>query len=247
MRNTITIFKRELAGYFATPVAYVFIVVFLALMGFFTFYFGDFYPDDGHGQADLQRFFTFHPWLYLFLIPAISMRIWSEERRSGTIELLMTLPVSTSQAVTGKFLAAWCFAGISLVLTFPMWLTVNYLGDPDNGVILASYVGSLLMSGAYLAIGVFISSLTRNQVISFVISACVCLLFILAGFPAVLDFFSGWAPDSVLDTVRSFSFLTHFDSITRGLIDLRDVIFFGSLIVCFLLANALVIDAKKAD
>jgi ABC-2 type transport system permease protein len=247
MRNTITIFKRELGGYFATPVAYVFIVVFLGLTGFMAFYFGNFFPDDGQGQADLQRFFTFHPWLYLFLIPAISMRVWSEERQSGTIELLMTLPISTTQAVVGKFLAAWLFAGIALALTFPMWITVNYLGDPDNGVILASYAGSLFMSGAYLAIGLFISGLTRNQVISFVLSASLCLLFILAGFPAVLDFFSGWAPASVLDTVRSFSFLTHFDSITRGLIDLRDLIFFGSLMICFLLANALVIDVKKAD
>ena len=247
MRNTLTIFKRELGGYFSTPVAYVFIVVFLLLAGFFTFEPGQFFTGTEQDQADLQKFFFFHPWLYLFLIPAISMRLWSEERRVGTVELLMTLPISTTQAVVGKFLAAWCFAAIALSLTFPMWITVSVLGEPDHGVILASYLGSLLMSGAFLAIGAFVSALTRNQVIAFVISLMVCLVFILAGFPAVLDFFSGWAPASLLDTVRSFSFLTHFGSITKGLIDLRDLVFFGSLMVCFLLANTVVIDIKKAD
>ena len=247
MRNTLTIFKRELGGYFATPVAYVFIVFFLFLAGAFTFYLGSFYTGTEQDQATLQSFFGFHPWLYLFLLPAISMRLWSEERRVGTIELLMTLPITTRQAVLGKFLAAWAFAGIALALTFPFWITVNYLGEPDNGVILASYLGSLLMSGSYLAIGSFFSSVTRNQIIAFVTSVVVCLLFILAGFPLVTDAVSGWASASVLDTVRSFSFLTHFNNITRGLIDLRDLIFFGSLMICFLLANALVIDVKKAD
>ncbi len=247
MSNTLTIFKRELAGYFATPVAYIIIVAFLFLAGGFTFYLGGFYTGSEQDQATLQSFFGFHPWLFLLILPAISMRLWSEERRVGTIELLMTLPVTTGQAVLGKFLGAWCFAGISLVLTFPFWITVNYLGEPDNGVILASYIGSFLMAGSYLAIGSFLSSITRNQIIAFITTAVVCLLFILAGFPLVTDAVSGWASASVLDTVRSFSFLDHFGNITRGLIDLRDLIFFGSLMICFLLANALVIDVKKAD
>jgi len=243
VRNTLAIFKRELGGYFATPVAYVFIVIFLFLTGIFTFYLGGFYERE---QADLQPFFAFHPWLYLFLIPAISMRLWSEERKTGTIELLMTLPVSMPQAVSGKFLAAWCFTGIALLLTVPTWITVNYLGSPDNGVILASYVGSFLMAGAFLAIGSCVSAVTRNQVIAFVISVVLCFGFIVSGFPMVLDVVSSWAPQVVIDTIASFSFLTHFNSITKGVIDLRDVIFFASLIGCFLYANAIVIDLKKA-
>ena len=243
MRNTFVIFKRELGGYFATPVAYVFIVIFLFLCGIFTFYVGGLYERE---QADLQPFFTFHPWMYLFLIPAISMRLWAEERKSGTIELLMTLPVSMAQTVAGKFLAAWAFTGVALALTAPIWITINYLGEPDNGVILASYVGSFLMAGGYLAIGSFVSALTRNQVIAFVVSVVLCLGFVLAGFPMVLDLVSGWAPTAIVDTVASFSFLTHFNSITKGVIDARDLVFFGSLILCFLFANALVIDLKKA-
>ena len=244
MKNTLTLFKRELAGYFATPVAYVFIVIFLLLMGWFTFSLGGFYKRE---QADLRSFFSFHPWLYLFLIPAISMRLWSEERKTGTIELLMTLPVTMTEAVLGKFLAAWAFTGIALVLTFPMWITVNYLGDPDNGVILASYLGSFLMAGAYLAIGAFISATTRNQVIAFVISLVVCLLFVLAGMPMVLDFFTTWAPVALVDAVRSFSFLTHWDAITKGVIDARDLTFFATLIALCLFANAILLDMKKAD
>ena len=244
MRNTLTLFKRELAGYFATPVAYVFIVIFLLLMGWFTFSLGDFYKAE---RADLRAFFSFHPWLYLFLIPAISMRLWSEERKTGTIELLMTLPVTMVQAVLGKFLAAWAFTGIALLLTFPIWISVNYLGDPDNGVILASYVGSFLMAGGYLAIGAMISAITKNQVIAFVISLVVCLLFVLAGLPMVLDFFSGWAPTAVVDAVRSFSFITHWDAITKGVIDARDLAFFATLIACCLFGNAILLDMKKAD
>lgn len=244
MRNTLILFERELKGYFATPVAYVFIVIFLILNGWITFYLGGFFEAE---RSDLQAFFGFHPWLYLFLIPAISMRLWSEERKTGTIELLMTLPVTMGQAVLGKFLAAWAFTAIALLLTFPMWITVNYLGDPDNGVIFASYVGSLLMAGGYLAIGACISVLTKNQVISFVLSLMLCLVFILAGFPMVLDFVSGWAPAPVVDAVRSFSFLTHFNSITKGVIDLRDLLFFGSLIAMCLFANAVLLDLKKAD
>ena len=244
MKNLLILWRRELAGYFATPVAYVFIVIFLLLSGILTFNQAKFYE---RGQADLSAFFTWHPWMYLFLIPAISMRLWAEERKQGTIELLMTLPVTMGKAVLAKFLAAWSFAGIALVMTFPMWLTVNYLGDPDNGVILAGYVGSFLMAGGYLAIGACVSAITRNQVIAFVVSVMLCFLFILAGFPTVLDFFSAWTPPAVLDTIASFSFLTHFDSITRGVIDARDLVFFASLIGCFLFANAIVVELKKAD
>ncbi len=191
MNHVKTLFQRELAAYFATPLAVVFIVIYLALTGVFTFYLGNFYE---RGQADLQPFFTFHPWLYLLLVPAIAMRLWAEERKSGTIELLLTLPVTMWQAVLGKFLAAWVFLGIALALTFPMWLTVAYLGAPDHGVIVASYIGSWLMAGAYLSVGACISALTKNQVIAFVATLVVCLLFTLAGFPLVLDAFSGWAP-----------------------------------------------------
>ncbi|MFM2287116.1 MAG: hypothetical protein RL684_259, partial [Pseudomonadota bacterium] len=183
MNGTMTIFKRELHSYFATPVAYVFIVIFLLLSGAFTFYLGNFYE---RGQADLQPFFNFHPWLYLFLVPAVSMRLWAEERKSGTIELLLTLPVTMWQAVLGKFLAAWAFIGIALALTFPIWLTVNYLGSPDNGVIFASYLGSLLMAGAFLAIGSCLSASTRNQVVAFILTVVTCFLLLLAGFPLVL-------------------------------------------------------------
>ncbi len=244
MRNTMIILKRELAAYFATPIAYVFIVIFLFLSGVFTFYLGGFMERE---QADLNSFFNFHPWLYLFLIPALSMRMWAEERKSGTIELLLTLPISMPQAVLGKFLAAWAFTAIALALTFPLWLTVNVLGNPDNGVIFASYIGSLLMAGAYLAIGSCLSALTRNQVIAFVLTVVVCLLFLLSGFPLVLDFFNAWAPQMIVDLISSFSFLTHFNAISKGVIDLRDIIFFVSLIVFFLFVNALLVDVKKAD
>lgn len=243
MRGTLSIFKRELGGYFMTPLATVFIIIFLFLTGIFTFYLGRFFE---RGQADLQAFFTFHPWLYLFLIPAIAMRLWAEERKSGTVELLLTLPVSLGAAVLGKFLAAWAFTGVALALTFPVWITVNVLGNPDNGVIVAGYFGSLLMAGSYLAIGACISAVTKSQVVAFVISVVVCFLFTVSGLPIVLDFFAGWAPQLILDLIASFSFLTHFTSIVDGVIDLRDIIYFGSLIAVWLFANAVVIDLKKA-
>ncbi len=243
MSLALTIFRRELAGYFATPLAFVFIVVFLFATGIFTFYVGNFFSA---GRADLQAFFFFHPWLYLFLIPAISMRLWAEERKSGTIELLLTLPIPLWAAVFGKFLAAWVFAGIALALTFPMWITVNYLGDPDNGVIIGSYLGSFLMAGGYLAIGSAMSAATKNQVIAFVVSVVVCFLFMLSGLPLVLEFFSGWAPQVLVDVIASFSFLSHFDSIQKGVIDIRDLIFFTSLIAFWLLVNWLLVDANRA-
>ena len=244
MANIWIICKRELFSYFATPIAYVFIIIFLFLSGVFTFYLGNFFD---RGQADLITFFGFHPWLYLFLIPALTMRLWAEERKSGTIELLLTLPVTMAQAVLGKFLATWIFTTIALALTFPMWLTVNFLGSPDNGVIFARYLGSLLMSGAFIAIGSCISAITKNQVIAFVVSAVVCLVFILSGFPLVLDFFSGWAPEFIIQAISSFSFLTHFEAISKGVLDLRDIIFFVSLIAFWLFTNAVLIEIKKAD
>jgi ABC-2 type transport system permease protein len=243
MNQILPVFKREFAGYFATPLAYVFIVIFLFAMGVFTFYIGRFYDN---GIANLTVFFGFHPWLYLFLVPAIAMRLWAEERKSGTIELLLTLPVPLWASVVGKYLAAWAFIGIALALTFPMWLTVNLLGEPDNGVILASYIGSFLMAGGYLAIGACISATTSNQVIAFVTSVVACFLFTVSGAPLVLDFFRAWAPQALVDAVSSFSFLTHFSSITQGVVDLRDVVFFVSLIALFLAANAVVVDLKKS-
>ncbi len=243
--NTIgALFRRELQSYFATPVAYVFIVIFLVLMGTFSFYLGGFYE---RGQADLRAFFNFHPWLYLFLVPAIAMRLWAEERKTGSIELLMTLPITPWQAVLGKYLAAWAFTGIALALTFPIWITVNYLGDPDNGVIFAAYIGSLLMAGGFLAIGSCLSAITRNQVIAFVITVVVSFGFLLSGFPLVLDLFSGWAPQFVVDGIASLSFLTHFADISRGVIDLRDLLYFALVIATFLYANTIVLHWKQAD
>ncbi len=244
MSQLPVIFKRELASYFATPLAYVFIVIFLVLSGVFTFYLGGFFES---GQADLAPFFNFHPWLYLFLVPAIAMRLWAEERKSGTIELLMTLPITRFDAVTGKFLAAWAFAGLALLLTFPMIVTVNYLGDPDNGAIVTGYIGSWLLAGAYLAIGSCMSALAKNQVIAFILAVSVCFLFIVSGFPMVLDGFSGWAPQWLVDAVASLSFLTRFEAISKGVIDLRDLLYFLTLIAAWLAATAVVIDLKKAD
>ena len=243
MGNIRTIFTRELTGYFITPVAYVFLIIFLALTASFTFYLGNFF---GRGQADLQSFFAFHPWLYLILIPAVTMRLWAEERKQGTLELLLTLPISMAEAVLGKFLAAWAFTAIALALTFPMWLTVNYLGEPDNGTILAGYIGSLMMAGGYLAIGAWVSALTKSQVIAFIVAAMLCFVFTVSGLPIVLNFFAAWAPAIIVEAVASFSFLTHFNDISRGVIDLRDIVYFASLIAFFLFANAVVIELKKA-
>ncbi|MDT8321434.1 MAG: ABC transporter permease subunit [Xanthomonadales bacterium] len=241
---TLNVTRREFSGYFSTPVAWVFIVIFLVMSGVFTFYIGSFYE---RGMADLEPFFQFHPWLYLFLVPAVAMRLWAEERRSGTIELLLTLPVTTAQAVVGKFLAAWVFVGLALLLTFPLWLTVNYLGKPDNGVILAGYIGSWLMAGGFLAIGSCMSAITRNQVVAFILAVVVCFGFLLSGLPMVMNLFTGWAPQALLDTIADFSFLAHFAAISKGVIDLRDLVYFGLVITFWLVVNTIVLELKKAD
>ncbi len=243
MTQLPVIFKRELRSYFATPLAYVFILIFLVLSGVFTFYFGGFYE---RGQADLSPFFNFHPWLYLFLVPAIAMRLWAEERKSGSIELLMTLPITRAEAVLGKFFAAWVFAGIALLLTFPMIITVNYLGQPDNGAIITGYIGSWLLAGSYLAIGSCMSALAKNQVIAFILAVSACFLFIVSGFPMVLDALT-WTPQWAVDAVSSLSFLTRFNAISKGVIDLRDLLYFISLMAAWLAATAIVVDLKKAD
>ncbi|HYL72268.1 MAG TPA: ABC transporter permease subunit [Candidatus Dormibacteraeota bacterium] len=244
MRNVGIIMRRELASYFATPLAYVFILIFLMLANAFAFYLGGLYE---RGQADLDPFFTFHPWLYLFLIPAISMKLWAEERKSGSIELLMTQPVRLWDAVLGKFLAGWIFTALALALTFPLWITVNYLGHPDNGAIVAAYLGSLLLAGGFLAIGSCMSALTRNQVVAFILGVVVCFAFLLAGFPMVLDVFGAWAPQALVNAIASLSFLTHFESIVKGVIDVRDLLYFAMLFAFFLLATAIALDVRKAN
>jgi ABC-2 type transport system permease protein len=244
MRNVGLILRRELASYFATPLAYIFILIFLVLANAFTFYLGDFYQ---RGQADLKPFFAFHPWLYLFLIPALSMRLWAEERKSGTIELLMTLPVKTWEAVLGKYLAAWLFTGVALALTFPIWITVNYLGSPDNGVIFASYLGSLMLAGGFLAVGSCMSALTRSQVVAFILGVVACFVLLLAGYPLVIDAFQGWAPQVLVKAIASLSFLTHFQSITRGVLEARDVLYFAMLIAFFLFTTTVALDLRKAE
>lgn len=240
-----SVFRRELASYFVTPVAYVFIVIFLVLAGAFTFYLGALFE---RGQADLQPFFTFHPWLYLILVPALSMRLWAEERASGTIELLLTQPLSLGAAVLGKFLAAWAFTAIALALTAPLWFTVAYLGEPDHGVILAGYLGSLLMAGAFLAVGSCLSAATRSQIIAFILTVVVCLLLLLAGLPLVLDLFRALGlPQPAIDALASLSFLTHFGAIGKGVLDARDIVYFALMIAFWLYATVFVIERKKGD
>lgn len=243
MKATLTVFRRELEGYFATPLAYVFICIFLFAAGIVTFYWGNWFET---GRADLERFFVFHPWLYLFLVPAVSMRLWAEEFKTGTVELLMTLPLPLPAIVIGKFLAAWAFAGIALILTFPMWITVTILGHPDHGVILASYIGSFLMAGGYLAIGSCLSAVTNNQVIAFVLAAIVSFLLTVSGLPIVVNMLSGILPAPLLTTLANLSFLARFEAIKSGVIDLKDIVFFGSLIAAFLSINIILVDLRRA-
>ncbi|MBT8147641.1 MAG: heme exporter protein CcmB [Gammaproteobacteria bacterium] len=244
MSNLGIICRRELASYFSTPLAYIFIVIFLIMNGIFTFDMGGFYL---RGQADLLPFFSFHPWLYLFMVPAVAMGLWADERKTGTIELLMTLPVKLSEAVLGKFLAAWALTGIALALTFPIWITVNYLGEPDNGVIVAAYLGSWFMAGGFLAIGSCMSASTKNPVIAFILTVSICFLFVVMGSPIVLNTFPEWMPQFIVDAFAAMGFLTHYDSISKGVLDIRDVLFFAIFILAWLLASAVVIEIKKAN
>ena len=244
MRNTKGIIKRELAGYFGSPVAYVFLVIFLVLCGFFTFYVSHFYEQE---QADLRAFFEWHPWIFLFLVPAVGMRLWADERRTGTIELILTLPVTLSEVIVGKFIAAWLFIGLGLFLTFPLVLTVSYLGDPDLGAVFCAYVGSFLLAGAYLSVGSMTSSMTRNQVISFILSVIICLFLVLAGWPPVIEILSGWSPLWLVDVISGFSFMPHFQSMERGVLDLRDIIYYISVIFFMLFSNGVVLQNRKAS
>ena len=243
MRNILTIAKRELRGYFSSPVAFVFIVIFLMLSGFFTFMVAGFFE---RGEANLQAFFAWHPWLYLFLVPAVGMRMWSEERRLGTIELLLTMPITPWQAIVGKFLASWAVVALALALTFPVVLTVNHLGSPDNGVILGGYIGSLLMAGAYLAISAMTSAMTRNQVVSFIVAVVLSLFLILAGYPPVTNMLVTWAKPWLVDGIATFSVMTHFESIQKGVLDSRDVLYFLSVMVFSLFTTSVVIRAHRA-
>jgi ABC-2 type transport system permease protein len=244
LKNVRAVIKRELAGYFGSPVAYVFIVIFLLLCGFFTFSVSHFYE---LGQADLRTFFEWHPWIFLFLIPAVAMRLWADEWRTGTIELMLTLPITLKEVIMGKFLAAWLFIAIGLLLTFPLVLTVLYLGDPDLGAILCAYFGSFLMAGAYLSVGSMTSSFTRNQVISFILSLVICLFLVLAGWSPVTDVLSGWAPPWIVDVVSGFSFMPHFASIQRGVLDLRDLAYYLSVIFFMLFVNGVILLNRRAS
>ena len=235
------IVRRELASYFTSPVAYVFLVIFLLLTGFLTFTTGAFFE---RGEASLASFFAWHPWVYLVLVPAVGMRLWAEERRAGTLELLLTLPVSPWQAIVAKFLASWAFLAIALALTFPVIVTVNVLGDPDNGVIVAGYLGSLFLAGAYLAITCLTSAMTRNQVIAFIVAVVLCLFLLLAGFSPVTGLMTRWASPAVVDTVAAFSVVTHFDNFQKGVIDARDVLFFVSVIGFSLFATGVVLRSR---
>ncbi len=241
-RNTFEIFRREIKSYFESPVAYVFLIVFLMLIGFLTFMVSDFYE---MRQADLRMFFFWHPWVYLLMVPAASMRLWSEERRSGTVELLLTFPVTLTQALVGKFLAAWAFLALALALTFPIVLTTIYLGEPDPGVIVGGYIGSFLLSGAYLALGMLTSTLTKNQVISFVLSLVGCFFLLLAGFRPVTGMLERWAPAWLVRGVSAFSVMPHFESFQRGIVDIRDIGYFLSAIVVLIFAGYLALDNRK--
>ena len=244
LNKTYIILDRELKGYFRTPLASIFLLVFLALSSGMTFFLGRFFERD---QADLTAFFSWHPWLFLVLMPAIGMRLWAEERRSGTIEILITLPVTNTQLVVGKFLASWIFTLIALILTMPIWITVNYLGEPDNHVILISYFGSWLMAGAFLALTSCLSALTKNQVIAFIISSISGFVLIMAGFNLVLSAVRSWSPNWITETISSMSFLSHFSRIQMGVFDLSTLVFFISMIILCLWINVQLVQVKKAD
>lgn len=244
LRHIWTIAKRELGAYFTSPLAYVFIVIFLLLCGFFTFFIGGFFE---RGDASLTRpFFDWHPWFYLFLVPAVGMRLWADERRSGTLELLLTMPITPWQAILGKFVASWLFLALALALTFPVVVTVNYLGSPDNGVVLTAYVGSWLTAGAYLAVSCITSAMTRSQVVSFIVSLVACLFLILAGFPPVINFLAQFARPRLVDLITSCSVMTHFEGFQKGVLDSRDIIFFISVIGFSLFTTSVILRTHRA-
>jgi ABC-2 type transport system permease protein len=243
MNGFMAVFKRELKGYFVTPVAYVFLVIFLFFAGYLTFKDG-FYETR---QADLRIFFGNLPLLFVFMVPSAAMRLWSEERKTGSIELLLTLPITVAGAVWGKFFAAWAFLGIALLLTFPMPLTVYYLGAPDTGLIIVGYLGSLLMAGAFLAIGSFFSALSKNQVISFILSVVACAILVYAGMPTTLNYLSGVLPAGILTIVEQMSFLTHFESVQKGVLEFKDMTYFVISIIGWIWACTIILDEKKAS
>lgn len=241
--NTLNIFSREWKEYFESPIAYVFLVVFLMLLGFLTFFVSNFYET---GQADLRPFFFWHPWVYLLLVPAVSMKLWAEERRTGTIELLLTLPITLTQTVLGKFLAGWLFLALGIGLTFPIVITTAYLGNPDMGAVWGGYLGCLMLAGTFLSVGILASALTRNQVISFVVALVACLFLVLAGWPPVTKMLVDWAPNWLVEGVSAISVMPHFESIQRGVLDLRDFVYYLSVIGLMLYATYLVLKYRKA-
>lgn len=239
-----SVFKRELKAYFESPVAYVFMIVFLLLIGFLTFSVNQYYE---RRIADLEPFFFWQTWVYLLLVPAATMSLWAEERRTGTIELLLTMPLTMTQAIIGKFLAAWLFITLCVLLAaLPMTATVFYLGSPDPGAMIAGYLGCILMAGAYISVGMLTSSMTRNQVISFVLALSACFLLVMAGWEPVTGFFSRWAPVWLVNAVASLSFMPAFDSMRRGVIDLGDIAYYISVMVFMLTATYLVLDNRKS-
>ena len=242
MNSFFAVFKREFKSYFSTPLAYVFLVIFLFFSGYLTFRQG-FYDVR---QADMNAFFVNLPLLFVFMVPSTAMRLWAEERKSGTIELLFTLPVTIQQAVLGKFFAAWVFLGIALALTFPMVITVAYLGDPDAGLIITGYLGSFLMAGGFLAIGCFFSAVSKNQVISFVLSVVACAVFVYAGMPSTLNYFASFLPMGLVSAIENMSIQTHFESMQRGVIKFSDITYFLLMIAGWIYACSIILDERKA-
>ncbi len=246
LSNIWCITKRELSGYFSSPVAYVFIVIFLLFANFFSFMLGGLFE---RGQANLESFFTWHPWLFMVLVPAVGMRLWAEERRLGTLELLLTMPITPWQAIVGKFLASWIFLGLALLLTFPIVFTVNFLGSPDNGVIIAGYIGSFLMAGAFLAVSCATSALTRSQVVSFIISVVICFGLVLAGFEPAVEFMRSVAllGDNMVDVITSFSVMTRFMNFQKGVLVFGDLVFFFSVIGFALFTTAVILRGLRSN
>lgn len=243
MNGFTAVFKREMKSYFATPVAYVFLVIFLFFAGYLPFRQGFFEMR----QADLRLFFQNLPLLFVFMVPCTAMRLWSEERKSGSIELLLTLPITIKQAVLGKFLAAWSFLLIALVLTFAMPLTIGYLGSPDMKVITMGYLASMFLAGGFLAVGCFFSALSKNQVISFILSVAALAVLVYAGMPTTLNALAGFLPAGMVSAIENLSFLNHFESMQRGVLELKDLLYFVVLIVGCLFACGIILNERKAS